>query len=112
MHKTFGQIIHDLRDQKDFSLRELSDKIGVSPAFLSDIELGRRSPREDILEKIAHALGVKVEFLKDFDQREAITGIKERMSADPSLVPLFRKMAKRDDLADQLRRITDKDKEK
>jgi transcriptional regulator with XRE-family HTH domain len=52
---SLGQRIHELRDEADLSLRELAKKIGVSAPFLSDIELGRRFPSEEILAKMESA---------------------------------------------------------
>jgi transcriptional regulator with XRE-family HTH domain len=50
------QRLHELRDKADLSLRELTRKVGISSPFLSDIELGRRFPSEEILAKLAGAL--------------------------------------------------------
>lgn len=44
MVKTLGQRIRELRERDDLSLREFARKLGVSAAFLSDVELGRRHP--------------------------------------------------------------------
>ena len=55
--KTLGERIKELRDEADLSLRELGKKAGgLSPVFLSDIELGRRFPSENALKQIAAAL--------------------------------------------------------
>ena len=61
---SLGQRLHALRDKADLSLRELAKKVGISPPFLSDIELGRRFPSEEILLKLAAALEVSLEDLK------------------------------------------------
>src|SRR5260370_42315585 len=53
---SLGQRIHELRDKADLSLRGLAKRIGISSPFLSDIELGRRFPSEEILAKLAGAL--------------------------------------------------------
>jgi transcriptional regulator with XRE-family HTH domain len=55
---SFGQRIHELRDKADLSLGGLAMRIGISAPFLSDIELGRRFPSEEILPKLADALDV------------------------------------------------------
>ena len=44
MMKTLGERIRELREERDLSLRELAGKIGVSAAFMSDVELNRRYP--------------------------------------------------------------------
>ena len=69
MASTFGERIRELREAADLSLRELGDKIGKTPPFLSDIELGHRYPSEDVLKPLAKALGTTVEDLKKYDHR-------------------------------------------
>jgi len=60
---SLGQRLHELRDRVDLSLRESAKKVGISSPFLSDIELGRRFPSEEILAKLASALNVSLEDL-------------------------------------------------
>lgn len=45
------------------TLRELATKSGQPLSTITDIEGGRRMPRIDTLEKIAHALGVSAGWL-------------------------------------------------
>ena len=52
-----GQRIRDLRETSGVSLREVATVAGISIAFLSDFELGKRSCRRHTLGKIAEALG-------------------------------------------------------
>ena len=44
MEKTFGTLVRQLRLQKGYSLRELARRIGLSPNFLSKMELGHFPP--------------------------------------------------------------------
>ena len=74
-----GQRLRELRDRANLFLRELAMRIGISSPFLSDIELGRRFPSEDILEKLAAALNVPLEELKRYDNREPIADLKRLM---------------------------------
>jgi transcriptional regulator with XRE-family HTH domain len=67
--KTLGDRIRELREQQDFSVRELAKKLNVSAPFLSDVELGRRHPSEDVLERLASELETTTEELKKFDAR-------------------------------------------
>ena len=62
--KTLGQLIRELREEKDLSLREFSKKLNLSAPFVSDIELGRRFPSDDILEKMAEILDVPSDELR------------------------------------------------
>jgi transcriptional regulator with XRE-family HTH domain len=87
---SLGQRLHELRDKADLSLRELSRKVGISSPFLSDIELGRRFPSEEILAKLAGALNVSLEDLKRYDNREPIADLKRLMDSDPKLGFAFR----------------------
>jgi transcriptional regulator with XRE-family HTH domain len=50
----------------------LAKKVGIFSPFLSDIELGRRFPSEEILAKLAKALNVPLEYLKQYDNRAPI----------------------------------------
>jgi transcriptional regulator with XRE-family HTH domain len=87
---SLGQRLRELRDKADLSLRELAKRIGVSSAFLSDIELGRRFPSEEILAKLAGALNESLEELKKYDNRAPIADLKRLMDSDPKLGFAFR----------------------
>lgn len=39
---TFGQCIRQQREEKDLSVRQAASRIGISAAYLSDIEKGKR----------------------------------------------------------------------
>ncbi len=47
-----GKSIREERRNKKISLRGFATKLGISPAYLSDIERGNRFPAFDVLEKI------------------------------------------------------------
>jgi len=87
---SLGQRLHQLREKADLSLRELAKKAGISGPFLSDIELGRRFPSEEILEKLARALNVSLQELKQYDNREPIADLKRLMDSNPKLGFAFR----------------------
>ena len=58
MSKKFGELVREYRGKK--TLKELGDEIGITPAYLSDIEKGNRFPSEDKLDKL-----IKVFELRD-----------------------------------------------
>ena len=58
MSKKFGELVREYRGKK--TLKELGDEIGITPAYLSDIENGNRFPSKDKLEKL-----IKVFDLRD-----------------------------------------------
>lgn len=39
---SFGKALRALREDTDISLRDMAGRIGITPPFLSDCELGRR----------------------------------------------------------------------
>ena len=45
MSKKFGDLVKEYRGEK--TLKELGNEIGVTAAYLSDIEKGNRFPSED-----------------------------------------------------------------
>jgi transcriptional regulator with XRE-family HTH domain len=85
-----GPYIRRRRDDLDLSLRELAKKLDCSPAFISDIELGRRHPSEKVLAEIARILKVKVEELREMDVRAPIEEIKRITQDDPTFALAFR----------------------
>lgn len=93
MVKTLGQKIRELRDEQDLSLRELAKKLdGISAAHLSDIELGRRYPSDDLLTKIARKLGVPLDDLQSYDTRPPMEQLKRMTEADPAFGFALRKL--------------------
>ena len=90
--KTLGQHIRDLResDNVDISLREFAGKLNVSPAFLSDVELGRRNPSDKMLAEIARLLKTTVADLKAFDTRPPIDELRRKTAQNPAFGLAFR----------------------
>ncbi len=63
--QNLGRLIKQQRVMSELTLRELSDKSGVSPSHLGRIERGERFPSASILRKVAKPLG--------FDEAELFT---------------------------------------
>ena len=107
--KTLGERIRELREQKDLSLRELAKKLDLSPAFLSDVELGRRFPSDDVLAKIAKHLDQSVEELKAFDTRPPMEALKRLTSSNPLMGVALRRVVEKNvsasDLIELLKKI-------
>jgi len=55
------------RELRGMSARELADKTGISAAFLSEIENGKKEGGVSTLKKMAQALGVTIDDLVDGD---------------------------------------------
>jgi transcriptional regulator with XRE-family HTH domain len=88
--QNLGELIRNLRGRADLSLRELAKAVEVSAPFLSDVELGRRYPSDEVLIRVAKALGVPVEQLKQHDHREAVSDLKKLIHGNPGLGSAFR----------------------
>jgi transcriptional regulator with XRE-family HTH domain len=88
--KNLGEWIRDLREGADLSLRELAKSVDVSAPFLSDVELGRRYPSDEVLGKLAKALKVPAERLKQHDHREAVSDFKKLIAGNAALGSAFR----------------------
>lgn len=56
--KEFGTYVKKRRDDLGKTLRSFAAEIGISPAYLSDIENGNRRAPEKFLEKFAQALQI------------------------------------------------------
>lgn len=90
---SFGDHLRKLRDARDFSLRELAEKVGVSAAFLSDVELGRRFPSDEKIEALAHALSVDPAELRKYDFRSQAEEIRKMMVENAGAGIAFRTVA-------------------
>lgn len=62
MKSQFGEFIRTKRTEKKMTLRKFASELGIVPAYMSDIEKGRRNPPDrDKLEKIAEILQLSEE---------------------------------------------------
>ena len=98
MKKTLGQRIRELRQERDLSLRDLGDQLKdpdsqnpVSAAFLSDLENGRRFPSDEMIEKLAPALGTTVEHLRSHDQRPPNRELQDLVEQNAQYAFAFRR---------------------
>lgn len=55
-----GQLLKDLRDERGWSLREFGLIVDMNKTYLGDIELGKRNPTINSLEKIVAGYGLTV----------------------------------------------------
>src|SRR3954452_23391678 len=87
-----GGYLAEQRRHAQLSLRQLSDRAGVSNPYLSQIERGLRRPSAEILQQLAKALKISVEtlyiragFLAGDDTQQP--GVREAVASDASLTP-------------------------
>jgi transcriptional regulator with XRE-family HTH domain len=110
MSKTLGDRIRELREAKDLSLREFAVKLKLSPAFVSDVELGRRYPSDTVLAKMARTLGTALEGLKSYDTRPSVSELKRRAYADPAWGFAFRRVVESGLTPDELLKLANSKK--
>lgn len=55
-----GRTLHGLRAERGWSLRALSERSGLSIAFLSEIERGLKEPSGTVLSELAAAFGISL----------------------------------------------------
>lgn len=51
-----GKALRVRREKTGLSLRDMARRVGITPAFLSDIELGRRQPSPSVARSLAAVL--------------------------------------------------------
>ena len=108
MKTTLGERIRELREAADMSLRELSREVNVSAAFMSDIELGKRYPSDDVLEKIARSLGTTSEALDEYDTRPPLDEMKRKSHTNPAYGFALRRMVEEDVSSEELLKMLDR----
>ena len=58
-----GKAIRIMRTQKGLSQKELAERAGVTPSFVSLVEGSRRSASLKVIDQLASAMGTSVEVL-------------------------------------------------
>ncbi|MCC7291833.1 MAG: helix-turn-helix transcriptional regulator [Phycisphaerales bacterium] len=115
--KPIGETLRQRRvEVLDKSLREMARVLDIAPAHLTDLELGRRTPSEDLLLRISVAYGITVAELRaGWNRPDAI--VSEVASQDPvtaEKVPELLRSARKltrtqwDALIEQARHMTGK----
>ena len=65
-----GARIKELRKRKGLSQDQLAEKVGIESKYLSRLEVGKRAPSFDTLEKIADSLAVELHELFNFSHHD------------------------------------------
>ncbi|KFI99038.1 helix-turn-helix domain-containing protein [Bifidobacterium subtile] len=58
LREAIGHVLRDLRTQDHKTLREVSEKAGVSLGYLSEVERGQKEASSELLGSIAESLGL------------------------------------------------------
>lgn len=112
MNTTLGERLRELREAADKSLRELAREVSISAAFMSDIELGKRYPSDDVLEKIARKLGTTPQALDEYDTRPPLDEMKRKSNTNPAYGFALRRMVEEDVSSEDLLKMLNRLKKK
>lgn len=81
MSKKFGELVRKYRGNR--TLKDLASQIGITPAYLSDIEKGNRFPAKEKLDKIIKVFNLsKEEEEKFYDMVATESQNKYKVSED------------------------------
>jgi transcriptional regulator with XRE-family HTH domain len=59
--KKLSRMIQQLREAKGMTQRDLATRVGVTPGYIAQLELGqKKNPSVPVLRRLARALGVPV----------------------------------------------------
>lgn len=106
--RTFGERIRQLREARDLSLREFGTRLNRTAAFLSDVELGRRHPSEEVLAAMARILGTPIEDLRKYDLRPTVQDLKRLVSQNPAYGFALRKVMDKGLTPEDLLKLADR----
>jgi transcriptional regulator with XRE-family HTH domain len=101
---TLGATLTDARVSKDLSLRELARKLDLAPSYVSDVEMDKRTPSEEVLRRWAKLLAL------DVDRLLALAGrmpaeTERYLRREPAAGALFRRLSKENLSEEQLRQL-------
>jgi transcriptional regulator with XRE-family HTH domain len=93
--KQLGEFIKEQREQSRLTLRNLSEKAGVSFPYLSQIERGLRKPSAEMLQAIAKGLRISAETLyvqAGILDKETKSDLRTQIMSDSSITERQRQM--------------------
>ncbi|HVS81990.1 MAG TPA: helix-turn-helix transcriptional regulator [Pyrinomonadaceae bacterium] len=102
-----AKLIKGKRVARKWSLRQLGREIGVTPAYVADIEAGRRLPSADLKKKISSVLEIPAEEVAAADSR-LTADLRDWIEERPQLIAILRSLraaAKSDTLIQRLGRF-------
>jgi len=79
----YGMVVRELRDEVDASLRQMADEIGLSPTYISAVEIGEKGITDDLIEKVIGFLRKRGLKNKEFARLRAAVD-RTRRSVDVS----------------------------
>ena len=65
--RTFGKFVRQRREELGKTVRGFAAELGITPAYLSDIEKGNRAAPKKFFQQIRIALGVPEDMMTEFE---------------------------------------------
>jgi len=89
----FGAIVRKQRLNMKIGLREFAEKVGLSPTFISKMEIGEfKPPKEENIIKISNVLGIDKDFLLA-KANKISSELKNIINKEPQLFASFLRRA-------------------
>src|SRR6266536_1329741 len=86
-----GEIIKQKRLARNWSLKKLGTEIGVTAAYVGDLEANRRLPSADLIQRLSLALDIPPSELAAVDSRLS-PDLREWIEERPDLISLLRSL--------------------
>lgn len=104
--KGFGEIIRNKRLEMKIGLRQFAQKVGLSPTFISKMEVGEyKPPKEENIVKIAKVLHLNIDLLMAKADKVS-SDLKNIINKEPELFASFlRKASEKENLKKYLEEI-------
>ena len=86
-----GELVKERRLRRNWSLRQLGSQIGVTPAYVADIEAGRRLPSAELKDRIEAVLEIPSGELAAADTR-LTAELRDWIEERPQLTSMLRSL--------------------
>lgn len=75
-----GEVVRVTRIANDFTTKDLSEKSQASKSYINEIEKGKKTPSNDILNKLSEGFNLDVENLLELNEyHDSLIGKKEKL---------------------------------
>jgi transcriptional regulator with XRE-family HTH domain len=101
---TFGEFIRTSRLKLNIGLREFAKQVGISAAYISNVETGDKLPLEENIKKMAVILKVDADDLLSLANKIS-PDIKNIINDKPSLYTSFLRRAKPKDVENFMKQL-------
>lgn len=100
-----GELVKGARLERKWSLRQLATQLGVTPAYVADIESERRLPSAELMSRISAELTIPLENLAAADSRLPVE-LREWIEERPQLTTLLRSLRASPESDSLIQRLT------